>query len=154
MIEEEDYDFTFAVNVKAVFFFAKEAIDLLRKSKKGANILVTSSLSAVTPSKILGVYAMTKASMVNMVKWLAVELMDDGIRVNAIAPGFTMTNMVTTEIGMGVHKLLPPKALGQPEEVASIAAMICSSDGSFLNGEKFVLSGGYPNPKFNYRPKL
>ena len=70
-IDDEVYDRTFAVNVKSVFFFIKEALELLKISKDGSNILVTSSLSAVTPGKMLGVYAMTKASVVNMVKWLS-----------------------------------------------------------------------------------
>jgi dehydrogenase/reductase SDR family protein 4 len=83
-MDEETYDMTFEVNVKSVFFFAKEALDLLKKSRDGANILVTSSLSAFMPSKMIGVYAMGKAALVNMVKFLAVELLDSNIRVNLL----------------------------------------------------------------------
>jgi NAD(P)-dependent dehydrogenase (short-subunit alcohol dehydrogenase family) len=64
------------VNVKSVFFFIKEAYDLLKLSKDGANILVTSSISGVMPGKMVGIYAMSKAAIINMVKWMSQELMD------------------------------------------------------------------------------
>ena len=79
----------------------------MKAAREGANILVTSSLSGVMPGKIVGVYAMTKASVINMVQWLSQELMDQSIRVNAIAPGFTRTNMVQEEINLGFDKYLP-----------------------------------------------
>ena len=79
--------------MKSVFFFAKDALPLLKNSGN-ANILVTSSMSSVYPHKFLGVYAMGKAAIVNMVEWLAHELMDYNIRVNCIAPGVTRTNMI------------------------------------------------------------
>ncbi len=75
-IDDDLYDQIFAVNVKSVFFFIKESFDLLKLSKDGGNILVTSSLSGVMPGKIVGVYAMSKAAIINMVKWMSQELMD------------------------------------------------------------------------------
>ena len=62
--------------------------------QKGSNILITSSLSGVYPGKMIGIYAMSKAAIFNLAKWLSQELMEEGIRVNAIAPGFTRTNMI------------------------------------------------------------
>ncbi len=95
---------------------------------------------------------MGKASIINMVKWLAQELIDDNIRVNAIAPGFTRTNMMDESFGMNNESLLPPKAVANPDEIASAACLICSpNDGKFINGETFVLSGGHPSPKFSIK---
>ena len=148
-MEEELYDQTFAVNVKSVLFFTKDALELLKKATDGGSILVTSSLSAVQPSRILGVYAMGKAALMNLVKWLAIELLDANIRVNAIAPGFTRTEMTTIEVKLGFDKLLNPRFFVTPDQVASVACMICSKqDGSFVNGETFVLHGGESYPKF------
>ena len=65
-IEEDLYDQTFSVNVKSVFFFIKEAKELLKKATQGANILITSSLSGVHPGRIVGVYAMSKASVISL----------------------------------------------------------------------------------------
>ena len=150
-MEEEIFDLTFSVNVKANFFFTKEALELLKKATDGANVLITSSLSGVYGAKILGVYAMSKASVISMAKWLSVELMDHSIRVNTIAPGFTRTNMVGPELEL-FEKFFPPKALAHPHEVAAVAAMICApKDGRFVNGETFVLSGGYTSPKLKFK---
>ena len=142
-MNEEFFDTTFKVNVKSVVFFCKDALELLKKGKD-ANILVTSSLSALHPSRFLGVYAMGKAAIVNMVQWLSLELMDYNIRVNAIGPGVTKTPMIQRDWDLGLGELIPPKALADPSEIASVAAMICSKDGSFINGETYILSGGFP----------
>ena len=68
---------------------------LLESKQKGgaANILVTSSLTGRWPQWVLGVYAMTKAALDNIVKGLSAELLSDGIRVNSIAPGLIKTDM-------------------------------------------------------------
>ena len=137
--------------MKAVFFFLKEALELLKKPRDGASVLITSSLSGVHPGKIVGVYAMSKASVINMAKWMSVELLDYGIRVNAIAPGFVRTNMIKDELEL-FERYMPKKALGWPQDIAAVAATICSSkDGSFVNGETFLLTGGYPSPKLNFK---
>ena len=148
------YDQIFSINVKSVFFFIKEARDLLKKSSQGANVLITSSLSGIQPGRIVGVYAMSKAAVISMAQWLAQELIDSNIRVNAVAPGFTRTNMIKDVMNAGIDKFLPKGAIGNPEDVAAVACMICSRvDGSFVNGETFPLSGGERNPKFKL-PKL
>ena len=66
-------------------------MDLLKEAGPGRNILVVSSVTGVNPNWTLGVYAMTKAALDNMVKWLAQELMADDIRVTGIAPGLIKT---------------------------------------------------------------
>ena len=83
------------LNVKSIFFLIQESLPLLKKGLPGRNILVTSSVSAGSPHLSLGVYAMTKAALENMVKWMCVELRDDDIRVNALSPGIIKTNFST-----------------------------------------------------------
>jgi dehydrogenase/reductase SDR family protein 4 len=61
----------FDINVKSVFFLIKEALPLLKKGQKGKNILLISSVTGTNPSISVGVYAMTKAAIDNMVKWLS-----------------------------------------------------------------------------------
>jgi dehydrogenase/reductase SDR family protein 4 len=70
-ITESAYDKLWDLNVKSVFFLIKEAKDLLKKAGKGANALVISSVSGKNPHYTLGVYAMTKAALDNMVVWMA-----------------------------------------------------------------------------------
>lgn len=102
------------MNVKSVFFFIKDALHLLKRSSSGANILVTSSILGLYPNKNVGVYGMGKAAINNLVKWLSVELMEDNIRVNAIAPGLTRSKMTTKAIELAGENL-PKKALAEPE---------------------------------------
>ena len=117
----------------------------MKNAGKDANILVTSSILGTLPKSSVGVYGMTKAALNNMVQWLSHELMDDGIRVNAVGPGLTKTNMTKPEFDLGIEDFFPAKSLGKPEEIASVIAMICSKDGSFVNGETYNLTGGFPN---------
>ncbi len=134
-ISETAYDKLWDLNVKSVFFLIKEAKELLQKAGKEANVLVVSSVGGKNPHPTLGVYGMTKAALDNMVVWMAQELMSDDIRVNGIAPGLIMTEFsgVLWRNNDGVH----PKAKGKSEEIASVAATVCSKDGSFMNGEVY-----------------
>ena len=84
---------------------------------------------------------MGKAAITNMVQWLAQELMDYNIRVNAVGPGVTRTNMMDSMSKVAAK--LPPKSIAYPSQIASVVAMICSKDGNFVNGETFLLTGGY-----------
>ena len=85
---------------------------------------------------------MTKAALDNMVAWMAQELLSDNIRINGIAPGLIMTEFsgVLWKNNDGVH----PKSKGRQEEIGSVAATICSKDGSFMNGEVYQVHGGFP----------
>ena len=83
------------LNVKSTFFLIAECQEMLIESKEkggAANVLVVSSLSGRNPPWAIGVYAMTKAALDNMVVGLAAELRSDGIRVNAISPGLIKTD--------------------------------------------------------------
>ncbi|CDW80890.1 dehydrogenase reductase sdr family member 4 [Stylonychia lemnae] len=143
LINEEAYDELFNVNVKSQFFFIKEAYPLLKKSPKDANILVNSSIMGKSPDKFIGVYAMTKATLISMIKSLAQELIPDNIRINGIGPGFVETHM-TEPIKMlqkSRKQELNPKIYGQPSQIASIVATMCSEDGSFVNGETYFMQG-------------
>ena len=112
----------------------KEALHLLKKTGQ-ANILVTASSSGIQPNPLIGVYAMGKAAIINMVQWLAIELLEFNIRVNALAPSITRTNMIAREIELGVEQILPKGAIGDPDDVAAMAATICSDlDCKFANG--------------------
>ena len=146
-ITESAYDKMWDLNVKSIFFLIKEAKYLLLKanelSGKGeANVLVVSSVAGKNPHHTLGVYDMTKAALDNMVVWMAQELMNDSIRINGLAPGLIMTEFsgVLWKNNEGVH----PKSKGTSEQIGSVAATVCSKDGSFMNGEVYQVHGGFP----------
>jgi NAD(P)-dependent dehydrogenase (short-subunit alcohol dehydrogenase family) len=78
-----------------------------------------------------------------MAKSLSVELMDDNIRVNAIAPGLVNTEMAAPFIRG--NSVVNEKNCAKPEDIASVIATICSDqDGSFMNGEVYTVHGGFP----------
>lgn len=148
-IDERSYDKLWDLNVKSTFFLIKECKEMLLKSvemstkesPKAANILVVSSVTGTNPNYTLGVYAMTKAALDNMVKSLADELMDDGIRVNSIAPG-----LIRTEFSGALWKKggPPEKSMGHACHIGSVAACICShQDGAFMNGSLYHVNGGF-----------
>jgi len=121
----------------------KESLSLLKKARKGANVLMTSSMSAVDPFYTIGVYGITKAGINNMVKSLSVELMEDSIRVNAIAPGLVDTEMAAPFIKD--NPKINDKNCAKPDQIAAVIATICSpNDGAFMNGEVYTVHGGCP----------
>ena len=113
-ITEEKFDQAINVNLKSIFFMIQEALPLLRAAKR-SNILLTSSMSAVDPFYQIGVYGITKAGVNNMAKSLSVELMDDNIRVNAIAPGLVNTEMAAPFIRG--NSVVNEKNCAKPEDI-------------------------------------
>ena len=140
---EEDFDRIVGINLKSVFLFIKDAYPLLKRTQDDANILVTSSAVGTYPIDSFGVYSMTKASLNNMVKWMAEDLRADNIRINAVAPGVVVSKITQPLIDSGNIPSGSQKFKSEPEKIASVAAMIFSHDGSFVNGEIFNVHGGF-----------
>ena len=138
-ISEKAYDKLWDLNVKSTFFLIKESLPKLKRSK-AANVLVVSSVTGKNPNFTIGVYAMTKAALDNMVKGLSEELMSESIRVNGIAPGLIRTDFS----GPLWNSDVPKKSIGEAHQIGSVAACICSAhDGGFMNGEVYQVNGGF-----------
>jgi len=90
-IPAEELQYTFATNIFSMFYLCKAALPHL---KEGATIINTASIEAVQPEPMLLAYAATKAAIVNFTKGLAKELVEKGIRVNAVAPGPVWTPLI------------------------------------------------------------
>ena len=90
---------------------------------------------------MIGVYAMTKAALENMVKFMADELRNDKIRVTGIAPGLIRTEFADVLLK---NPKLDPRSVGEAHQIGSVVAAICSDEGSFMNGETYLVHGGYP----------
>ena len=132
---ERAYDKLWDLNVKSTFFLIKETIDMIRVAGPGANICIITSVGGQNPGQMLGVYGSTKAALENMVKWMKDELRPDGIRVNGIAPGLIATKF--SEMLWKDNNSVQPESIGQSEHIASVVATVCSTDGSFMNGETY-----------------
>ena len=140
-ITERAYDKMWDLNVKSTFFLIAECLELIRAAGAGANICIISSVTAQQPTWALGVYGSTKAALENMIMWMKDELRPDGIRVNGISPGLIKTDFAKS---LWENESVPKEAIGMPHQIGSVAATMCSSDGSFVNGTTYQVNGGFP----------
>ncbi len=143
-LSTEDFDTTFKVNVYAMFWITKAAVDYL---PRGAAIINSSSVQAFNPSDILLDYAQTKASIVAFTKSLAKQLGPEGIRVNAVAPGPYWTPLQSSG-GQPQDKVVefgessPLGRPGQPAEIASLYVTLASTETSYASGQVWCADGG------------
>jgi NAD(P)-dependent dehydrogenase (short-subunit alcohol dehydrogenase family) len=147
-LPDEQFDDVFKTNVYALFHVTKAA---LKHLKRGAAIINTSSVQAFDPSKELLDYAATKSAILSMTRSLAKQLGDEGIRVNAVAPGPYWTPL---QLGGGqpMDKLVkfggttPLGRPGQPAEIASQFVLLASTDSTFTTGNVWGSTGGETGP--------
>lgn len=143
----EEYEHIFETNLKSAFSMAKGLFELLTKSKN-ASIINISSVAGMGHMRTGIIYGMSKAAMHQMTKNLAVEWAAHNIRVNAIAPWYIQTPLAEQVLKdrdyfREVIKATPMKRIGQPEEVAGIAAFLCMPAASYITGQCIAVDGGF-----------
>jgi NAD(P)-dependent dehydrogenase (short-subunit alcohol dehydrogenase family) len=133
------------VNLDAAFLTTREMVRHIRNRGKGGAVVNIASISGTLGNLGQGNYAASKAGLVSLTKVTAREIARYGARANAIAPGFIRSPM-TDAIPDGIREeraaAAPLGRAGQPEEIASIAAWLCSEDSSFVTGTLIDASGG------------
>ena len=146
-ISTEEFDHTYKVNVYAMFWLCKHAIEHM---PAGSSIINCSSVQAYKPSPSLLAYASTKGAIVNFTKGLAGELASKGIRVNTVAPGPIWTPLIpATMPGEAVKSFGEDTPLGraaQPAEVAPAFVFLASQESSYITAERIGVHGGMPLP--------
>lgn len=138
----EEYDKVVDLNIKAVYICSRVAVDYLKETK--GTIINTSSMVSLygQPSGVM--YPASKFAVNGMTKSLARELGKYGIRVNAVAPGVTETDMVKNlpkEMIEPLIKTIPLGRVGSPEEVADAFLFLASSMASYVTGEILSVDG-------------
>lgn len=140
---EEQWDQVIDVNLKGMFHCTRAVISGMRARKYGKIV----NLASVSAFGNMGQtnYGASKAAVIGFTKCLAKESARAGITVNAIAPSYINTEMlqaVPEEVMQKFIAAIPFNRLGTPEELAAVAAFLCSDDSSFVTGECIVVSGG------------
>ena len=142
-VAEEDFDRLFAVNVKAVLFIVQHGLHRLRD---GARIINLSSAGAYMASPMATMYTMTKGAVSTLTRTLAWDLGDRHISVNAVAPGFTDTEMNDWFADPAAKAWAAAQGIqgrvGKPEDVGDIIAFLASDDARWINGQVLDATGG------------
>jgi NAD(P)-dependent dehydrogenase (short-subunit alcohol dehydrogenase family) len=144
-ITDEEWDYTFRVNVSAYFYLAKAAVPHMGS---GSSIIGSSSVNSDMPSPTLAPYAATKAAIANLSASLAQLLGEKGIRVNSVAPGPIWTPLIPSTMPSEKVKNfgddVPLGRAGQPAELAPVYVLLASDDGSYISGARVAVTGGRP----------
>jgi len=148
---EKDFDFSFNVNVKSMYFMIKEILPLMIRKKKGVIINMSSVVSSVKGVKDRFVYGSTKAAVIGLTKSLAIDFLRDNIRCFAIAPGTIHTPSWEDRVNASKDpkkakedfiQRQPMGRIGKPEEVASLAVYLASDESAFSTGGVYPVDGG------------
>jgi NAD(P)-dependent dehydrogenase (short-subunit alcohol dehydrogenase family) len=140
-----EFDRIFAINTRATWLIAKAAYPHLKH--RGGAIVATGSISASHPTPPLGAYAASKAALVMLVKQLANEWGGDGIRVNSVSPGPTLTGLTRTgysneELRRQREASLPLGRIAEPDDIASAILFLLSTEARNITGIDLLVDGG------------
>ncbi|XP_070501024.1 dehydrogenase/reductase SDR family member 4 [Chironomus tepperi] len=143
---EKAWDKIFDVNVKAAYLLSKEVKPFLQESK-GGSIIFVSSIGGYQPFDLLGAYSVSKTALFGLTKALALEVVNDNIRVNCVAPGVIETKFSSALYESETAKettiqMIPMKRLGKVDEIAGVVAFLASDDASYMTGETIAAAGG------------
>lgn len=147
-VDEAHYDQVMDINVKGAYFTVQKALPVLND---GAAIVLVASVASITGMPGLSVYNASKAALRSLARTFSAELVDRGIRVNAISPGPIETPIfgkmvlppeVAAKMGEGIINRVPMKRMGQPEEMATAILFLASSDSSYVLGAELFADGG------------
>ncbi len=146
----DDWNQMLAVNLSAPVFLSKQLLPLLRQ-QNGASIVNVGSIEGLAANPEHAAYCATKGGIHALTRALAVDLGGDGIRVNAVAPGWIRSELSDNYINaqadpaaaweglLGMH---PVGRVGEPEDVGKLVVYLASDDAAFVSGQVIVIDGG------------
>ncbi|MEK0289741.1 SDR family oxidoreductase [Caldifermentibacillus hisashii] len=142
-ISDEQWHTTFDTNLHPFFYLTKAALPYMAD---GSSIINTASINAYIGRKDLIDYTATKGAIVSFTRALANNIVDQGIRVNAVAPGPIWTPLIPASFSPDMVKTfgsnVPMKRAAQPYELAPVYVLLASNDGSYITGQTIHVNGG------------
>lgn len=149
-MREEDWDMMMIVNMRAPVFLAKAVLDQMR-AKGGGSIINIGSIEGIGANPGHTAYCGSKAAVHGFSRALAVDLGIDGIRCNAIAPGWINSDLSNDYINVQtdpesawkeLYKMHPIGRTGEPKDIGNMVVFLASDDSGFVTGQVFVVDGG------------
>jgi NAD(P)-dependent dehydrogenase (short-subunit alcohol dehydrogenase family) len=141
-VTEEGFDKIFDLNVRGTLFTVQKALPLFND---GGSIFMNGSIAGIKGFPNFSVYSASKAAVRSFARTWLVDLKDRNIRVNVLSPG-TIDTPILDPLGPEMKEtfksLIPRGEMGRPEEIATAALFLASSDSSFVNGIELFVDGG------------
>jgi 2-keto-3-deoxy-L-fuconate dehydrogenase len=153
---EQDWDFSFDLNVKSMHRTIRAFLPAMLEKKSGSIVNISSVVSSIKGVPDRYVYGATKAAVIGLTKQVAADFIKRGIRVNAICPGTigspsleerikavsAATEKPISEVERAFVERQPMGRLGRPEEVAALAVFLASDEASYITGQPHLVDGG------------
>ena len=146
-LDEESWNYVLETNLNGAYRVAKNFTDALLEDKKSGSIVNIASILGLRVGLNLTSYATAKAGLIQLTKSMALELARSNIRVNAIAPGYILTEInddfFATEEGQSYIKNIPMNRLGLESDLDGILLLLSSDASSFMTGSIIPVDGGH-----------
>ena len=146
-MDEADWDLVMDTNLKGVWRVAKAGAQALMAAGKSGSVINIASITARRSSQTIAAYAASKAAVEHLTRSMALEWARANIRVNAIAPGYFLTDInadfFDTAPGEAMVKRIPMRRLGQMDELSGPLLLLASEAGAYMTGATLVVDGGH-----------
>ncbi len=146
-LDEENWDAVVDVNLRAHALLVRALLPELRAAMPGSAIVAIASIEGIVANARVPAYCASKAGLLGLTRSLALSLASEGIRANAVCPGFIDTPihgaaLSTPEAQASVNARIPMGRMGRPEDIAGAVRFLLSSDAAYITGTELVVDGG------------
>jgi NAD(P)-dependent dehydrogenase (short-subunit alcohol dehydrogenase family) len=147
---EQEWDDVFAVDLKGAWLCCKHVLPEMRRRRRGSIVNIASIHARLTTAGMFP-YAAAKSGLVGLTRSLALDLGPEGIRVNAVCPGWTRTRLVDEAFALAADPVAMERAvnaahplgrIGAPSEIANVVTFVASDEASFVTGSEIYVDGG------------
>jgi 3-oxoacyl-[acyl-carrier protein] reductase len=145
-MSDADWNDVIATNLSSCFHWTKQLARPMTRARWGRIVNIT-SVSGIMGNAGQANYSAAKAGMIGLTKSLAREFASRNVTVNAVAPGFIATDMTTEfvtkpELAAKILEVVPLKRFGEPSDIATMCAYLCSEESGYVTGQVFTVDGG------------